>query len=225
VSSSHPFSTTSEIVRVLVADSTTLTGRLIADWLRRDRSLEVVDTNERSVLTVASSLTAQVAIISSHLNGKAGKGFEILARLRELVPQTRVIMLLDYDEADDVVAAFRGGARGVFCRDNPIQLLSRCVHKVYEGQLWVSGPQLESLLAAIANAPATQLVDSQGATLLSRREQDVVRWLAEGLTNSEIAHQLNLSENTVKNHLFRIYNKLGVSTRVEAVIYAAGQSS
>src|SRR6516225_10024569 len=138
MSSSLPFSTTSEIIRVLVADSTTLTGRLIADWLRRDRSLEVVDATERSVLTVASSLTAQVAIISSHLNGKASKGFEILAGLRELVPQTRVIMLLDYEESDSVVAAFRGGARGVFCRDNPIQLLSRCVHKVYEGQLWVS---------------------------------------------------------------------------------------
>jgi DNA-binding NarL/FixJ family response regulator len=104
-------------------------------------------------------------------------------------------------------------------------MLCRCVHKVHEGQLWVSGPQLESLLATFANAPATRLVDSQGAMLLSKREQDVVRWLAEGLTNSQIAHQLNLSENTVKNHLFRIYNKLGVSTRVEAVIYAAGQSA
>jgi DNA-binding NarL/FixJ family response regulator len=134
-------------------------------------------------------------------------------------------MLLDCDEPDSVVAAFRGGARGVFCRDSPIKLLSRCVHKVYEGQLWVSGPQLESLLATLENAPATQLVDSQGAALLSKREQDVVRWLAEGLTNSEIAHQLSLSENTVKNHLFRIYNKLGVSTRVEAVIYAAAQSA
>jgi DNA-binding NarL/FixJ family response regulator len=198
---------------------------LIAERLQRDRSLEVVDASGRSVFTLATNLTAQVGIISSQLDGKVGKGFEILERLRTLVPQTRVIMLLDHDDPDSVVAAFRGGARGVFCRDNPVQLMSRCVHKVYEGQLWVSGPQLESLLEAFANAPATQLVDSQGTTLLSKREQDVVRWLAEGLTNSEIAHQLNLSENTVKNHLFRIYNKLGVSTRVEAVIYAAGQSA
>jgi len=198
---------------------------LIADWLRRDRGLEVVDASGRSVLTAATSLTAHVGVISSQLDGKAGKGLEILAELRTLVPQTRVIMLLDCDEPNSVVAAFRSGARGVFCRDDPIKLLSRCVHKVHEGQLWVSGPQLETLLATFANTPATQLVDSQGATLLSKREQDVVRWLAEGLTNCEIAHQLNLSENTVKNHLFRIYNKLGVSTRVEAVIYAAGQSA
>jgi two-component system, NarL family, nitrate/nitrite response regulator NarL len=225
VSSNLQLTLTSELVRVLVADSTVLTGRLIADWLRRDRDLDVVDVSGRSVLAVAARLTPQVAIISSQLDGKSGKGFDILARLRALAPQTRVIMLLDCDEPNSVVAAFRGGARGVFCRNNRIKLLSRCVHKVHEGQLWVSGPQLETLLATFASAPATQLVDSQGVTLLSKREEDVVRWLAEGLTNSEIADQLNLSENTVKNHLFRIYNKLGVSTRVEAVIYAAGQSA
>ena len=61
--------------------------------------------------------------------------------------------------------------------------------------------------------------------MLSKREQDVVRWLAEANTNSEIARKLNLSENTVKNYLFHIFNKLGVSSRVEVIIYAASQRS
>jgi DNA-binding NarL/FixJ family response regulator len=67
-------------------------------------------------------------------------------------------------------------------------------------------------------------VDTKGANLLSKREEDVVRWLAEGLTNNEIAHELGISENTVRNYLFRIFNKLGVSNRVEVVIYASNQS-
>lgn len=102
-------------------------------------------------------------------------------------------------------------------------MLARCVHAVYDGRLWVSGTQLEFLLETLATAPVTQLVDSQGATLLSNREQDVVRFLAEGLTNREIARELKLSENTVKNYLFRIFNKLGMSSRVEVLRYATGQ--
>jgi DNA-binding NarL/FixJ family response regulator len=102
-------------------------------------------------------------------------------------------------------------------------MLTRCVHRVHEGQLWISGAQLEFLLETLAQAPATRIVDTRGANLLSRREQDVVRWLAEGNTNREIARKLNLSENTVKNYLFHIFNKLGVSSRVEVIIYAASQ--
>jgi DNA-binding NarL/FixJ family response regulator len=83
--------------------------------------------------------------------------------------------------------------------------------------------ELEWLIETLAEAPATRLVDTQGTTLLSKREQDVVRCLAVGLTNQEIASELKLSHNTIKNYLFRIFNKLGVSSRVEVVLYAASQ--
>jgi DNA-binding NarL/FixJ family response regulator len=69
------------------------------------------------------------------------------------------------------------------------------------------------------------LVSAQGARLLSDREQDVVRCLNKGLTNIQIANELKLTENTIKNYLFRIYNKLGVSSRVEVLIYAADQNN
>jgi two-component system nitrate/nitrite response regulator NarL len=210
-------------VRVVVADSTPLTGRLIVDVLRRDRRLAITDASEGSVLPTAASPTPDVAIISETLGGAPGRGFEVLMKLRAAVPKTRTVMLLDTGERNLVVQAFRSGARGVFCRNHPLKMLSRCVHKVHEGQLWMNGLQLEFLLETLATAPATQLMDSQGATLLSNREQDVVRWLAEGRTNREIARELKLSENTVKNYLFRIYNKLGMSKRVEVVRYAASQ--
>jgi two-component system, NarL family, nitrate/nitrite response regulator NarL len=214
-----------EVVRVLVVDSTPLTARLIAASLRRDRGLEVTEPSGSSVPATAAHLNSDVIILSAHLEGKQDKGFEVLKQLRAVVPRARVIMLLDRDDREVVVAAFRGGVRGVFCRDNNPKMLVRCVHKVYEGQLWVSNRQLESLLEALACAPTTRLVDTQGTALLSKREQDVVRWLAEGLTNGQIARELNLGENTVKNYLFRIYNKLGVSSRVEVVLYAANQTT
>jgi DNA-binding NarL/FixJ family response regulator len=79
------------------------------------------------------------------------------------------------------------------------------------------------MLETLAEAPATHLVDTRGIALLSNREQDVVRWLVEGFTNREIGRQLKISENTVKNYLFRIFDKLGVSSRTEVAIYAASQ--
>jgi DNA-binding NarL/FixJ family response regulator len=82
---------------------------------------------------------------------------------------------------------------------------------------------MEFLLEALSNAPVTSVVDARGDELLSRREQEVVRWMADGLSNREIAKEMGLSENTVKNYVYRIFNKLGVSNRVEVVMYAASQ--
>src|SRR6202035_702501 len=130
-------------------------------------------------------------------------------------------MLLDSAERAPVVEAFRSGARGVFSRSAPLKMLARCVHRVHEGQFWISGSEVGYLLETLAQAPATRLVDSQGTMLLSEREQDVLRWLVAGFTNRAIARELKIGENTVKNYLFRIFNKLGVSSRVEVVLYAA----
>ena len=102
-------------------------------------------------------------------------------------------------------------------------MLTRCVYRVHEGQLWISGLQLEYVLETLDAAPATRLVNAQGTVLLSKREQDVTRCLSAGLTNREIAVELKISQNTVKNYLFRIFNKLGVSSRIEVVLYAASQ--
>ena len=210
-------------ISVLVADSTPLTGSLIADALKKDRGLTITTAEARAVMLTATTVKPDVTIISEQLQGKPGKGFEVLRELRVAVPSTRTVMLLDSAERGLVIEAFRSGARGVFCRSDPLKMLTRCVHKLHDGQLWMSSAQLEFLLDTLAQAPATRIVDTQGTNLLSKREQDVVRWLAEGNTNSEIARKLNISENTVKNYLFHIFNKLGVSSRVEVVMYAASQ--
>jgi DNA-binding NarL/FixJ family response regulator len=213
-------------ISVLVADSTPLTGHLLAEALRRDRALTVNNMSARgnSTLTDALELQPDITILSENLEGIPGRGLAVLKQLRTTVPKTRTIMLLDHDERNTVVEAFRSGARGVFSRNDPVRLLAKCVHRVHEGQLWVSTVQLLFVLEALSEAPATQLVDAKGSKLLSKREEDVVRWLTEGLTNGEIARELGLSENTVRNYVFRIFNKLGVSSRVEVVIYASNQS-
>lgn len=134
-------------------------------------------------------------------------------------------MLLDASERTPVIEAFRCGARGVFCRTEPLKLLAKSIRCVHEGQIWASSAELQFVLEAMAEPVTMSFINASGESLLSARELDVVRCVAEGLSNREIAQRLTLREHTVKNYLFRIFDKLGVSSRVEVVLYALGSQA
>jgi DNA-binding NarL/FixJ family response regulator len=138
---------------------------------------------------------------------------------RKLKPRTRAVMLLDTRERDLVIDAFRCGAHGIVFRDEPLETLGKCIHAVHQGQVWANSQQLGYLLEALSLTMPMRLQDAHGMNLLSKREESVVRQVAEGMTNREISAHLKLSEHTVRNYLFRIFDKLGVSTRVELVLY------
>ena len=147
-------------------------------------------------------------------------GFKILHQLRASESKTPTVMLLDSTERDLVVDAFRGGARGVFCRGYSFNALPKCIRRVHEGQIWVSNLELEFLLELVISLRPLKVQQTGGMTLLTPRERDVVRLVAEGMRNQEIALKLNLSEHTVWNYMLKIFDKLGISSRVELVLYA-----
>src|SRR2546426_695044 len=122
-----------------------------------------------------------------------------------------------------VVDAFRAGARGVFCRAEPFESLCKCIKAVHTGQVWANSTQLQLILGALVKAAPLRVVSANGMSLLAKRETEVVGLVAEGLTNREVAVKLGLSEHTISNYLFRIYNKLGISSRVELVLYVMRQ--
>lgn len=137
-------------------------------------------------------------------------------------PRFPWIILLDRTDPELVVNAFRAGARGVYARsESDIGMLCKCIRRVAEGQVWADSTQLQYLLEAFSNSqPEGNAVKDRGLLLLTAREEEVVRLVAEGMGNREIAQHLNLSEHTVKNYMFRIFEKLGFSNRVELVLYA-----
>jgi len=214
-----------ELISVLVADSTRMGSQLLADALRRDPRFNVVHfcAASNDVLAAANTYKPHVVLVSANLDEETLKGFEISRKLRSLLPEVKTVMLLDSSKRDLVVGAFGAGARGVFCRAESIEALRKCIYSVHVGQIWANSSEMRFVLEAFAEATPPRLVDAKGAVLLSHREQDVVRCVTEGLTNREIAARLKLSEHTVKNYIFRIFDKLGVSTRVEMVLYAFSQ--
>lgn len=210
-------------LRVLAADSSAMSTQLLVEALARNSQFVVVEapSDASEILNLVKREKPEIVLVSAKL-GQSGLGsFELVRSIRSQSPAPRVIVLLDHSEPKIVVQAFRAGAHGIFCRTEPFQQLSKCIECVHDGQVWANSTELHFLLEALAQ-PGNGNFHHLAQSPLSARESDVVRCVAEGLTNREIAHRLKLTEHTVKNYLFRIFDKLGVSSRVEVVLYALG---
>ena len=211
---------TSSAIRVLVSDDTRFHTELLADALRRDGALQVTTSTSGSAgLTAFPHLhNVDVLLVSSTLDERPGHGFEVLRGLRSTHGDMAAVMLLDSSKRETILEAFASGARGVFGRHQSIETLGKCVRRVHEGQIWANSEQMAILVGAMASSQNVRAVDARGMSVLSKRELEIVRSVAQGLTNREIAKQLYLSPHTVKNCLFRIFDKLGVSNRVELLM-------
>jgi DNA-binding NarL/FixJ family response regulator len=210
------------VVNVIVAEASEMYCQLVESAFRPRRfRVSVVASAVESVRAVSllKEREPDVAIISAQLHEGPLAGFAVLRELRSLQSKTRAVMLLSSRERGLVIDAFRSGAHGVIFRDEPLETLSKCIHAVHQGQVWANSQHLGYLLEALAQVKPLRLQDARGANLLSKREEKVVRLVAEGLTNRQISVELGLSEHTIRNYLFKIFDKLGVSTRVELVLY------
>jgi DNA-binding NarL/FixJ family response regulator len=212
-----------ERVRVLAVDSTSMSTQLLVDALSRNTQFHVLEapTDEAQILPLVKTENPDVILLSAKLGMGGQVAFDLVRSLRGEQPSLRIVMLLDHSDPPAVVEAFRAGAHGVFCRTQPLRLLSKCIECVHAGQVWANSSELHFLLEALAK-PMLANFQHLSSSPLSARESDVVRCVAEGLTNRDIARRLKLTEHTVKNYLFRIFDKLGVSSRVEVVLYALG---
>ena len=168
---------------------------------------------------------AKIALISATLQDGELSGLALFPQLRERYSDVRLVLMVANPEPDLVVKAFRSGARGIFaCYEAQFDALCKCISCVHRGQIWANAQQLNYLIDAVEQAAPVRLVNAKGIKLLSKREEEVMQQAADGLSNHEIARQLHLSDHTVKNHLFHIFDKLGISSRVELVLYAVSNS-
>ena len=170
------------------------------------------------ILSLVQEQRPKVAIVSDNLEDGPLAGLRILPEIRRANPETRSLVAMGSADRELVIEAFRFGADGVFCRNSPFDLLCKSVDALAQGQIWANATELRYVLDEFTRAPKQRKVDPTVENRMTKREADVVRLAVEGLSNREIARELGLTEHTVKNYLFRIFDKLGVSNRVELVL-------
>jgi len=178
---------------------------------------EAVDGEE--TVKVVRQLKPHVLLLDLSLPKLSG--LEVLAELSKLELQTRTIMLTAAIEREQVVEALQLGVRGIVLKHSALQLLLKSIHCVNEGQYWVGQEGVSDLIHALRRLKPSRAVSEAPRNFgLSSREMEVIALIVAGYTNKDLARELGISENTAKHHLTNIFDKLGVSNRLELVLYA-----
>jgi DNA-binding NarL/FixJ family response regulator len=205
--------------RAAIVDRDAMGSGLLADALIRVLKCEAVRTRPPELLRVLGVGGFDLAVISGDLNLKSNAGFELVEAVSRAHPKLPIIMLLNQTTREAVINAFRSGARGVFNRQEDIARFLDCVDHVRTGAIWAEGVETDFLLEALKSIPAPSALAEGSLATLTVRELQVVNSAAKGKTNKAIAAELLLSEHTVKNYLFRAFEKLGVSNRIELLFF------
>jgi DNA-binding NarL/FixJ family response regulator len=215
-------------IELLVGETCRLSCELMTAALRRyPQRLSVVAAavDSAEIVNAYAVRKPDVCVISSRLKDGPSAGLAVTRQLHAMHETSRILLLIDAPEREVVVEAFRAGALGIFSREESFSELCKGIEKVHTGQIWATNEQLQYLVESLAvKAPTpAAITDAKGVTLLTPREQSLVDLVAQGRTNRDISRELNLSEHTVRNYLFRIFNKLGTSNRLELALYAINQ--
>ena len=206
-------------VKVLIADRDSMSMDLLATALTRDRNFRASGVRSTDLLDCMADGKTSLVVIGADLTHDTKNGFDLAHTVHCSHPSVPIVILLNHSTHDSVVNAFRSGARGVFCRQQPVAEFLDCVEHVCKGFIWAGAQETTLLLNAFSSVPRPDVLVGEKTASLSLRELQVVKGAARGKTNKVIASDLGLSEHTVKNYLFRAFEKLGVSNRVELLFY------
>ena len=212
-----------EIISVVVADSNQTQSQLLVGALRRQGAFKVAlcEAKTPECLALLETEPADVMLLADEWAVDRQQLYELIRSVHAAHPNTAIVLILDDYDRELVINSLRAGARGLFClASSPFKALCRCIATVHQGQFWTNTEQMHFLVDALSVGLAARVVNSCGQVVLTPREEQTINLLTEGLNNREIAQELSVKENTVKKSLQRIYDKVGVSNRVELVLYA-----
>lgn len=208
-----------EPVRVLVVDDQELFRRGITVLLEADPGVEVVGEGHDGIeaLELAQATAPDVVLLDVRMPRRSG--LEACRAIKEAVPSAKILMLTSSDEEADLYEAVKAGAAGYLLKDSSLDEVNNAVRLVAGGQSLISPSMAAKLIQEFKQLSRPE--PQQGAALkLTERELEVLRLVAKGMNNREIAKDLFISENTVKNHVRNILEKLQSHSRMEAVMYA-----
>lgn len=206
-------------IRVLLVDDHTLFRSGIKSLLARQEGFEIVGEAGDGLdgLKRAKSLKPDVVLLDLHMRGMSG--LDAVRLITEEVPESHVLMLTVSEDAEDLLEALRGGACGYLLKNIDTEALVEAIRRAAEGESVIS-PQMTGKLVQGVRRPVSEAPLPQEKEKLSPREREILAFLARGESNKEIARSLDLAESTVKIHVQGILRKLGLSSRVQAAVYA-----
>lgn len=209
-----------EAIRILIADD----HPIVRDGLRRlletepDFSVVGQAADGREAVKLVRELTPDILLLD--LSMPRLPGLEVLRELSESAAAVRTILLAAAIEKEQIIEALQMGARGVVLKESATQLLFKSIRTVMAGQYWVGREKVSDLVAALRGLVASGGEKPDKNFGLTRRELEIVSTIVAGYTNRDIAQKFSLSEDTVKHHLTHIFDKLGVSSRLELAMFA-----
>ncbi len=210
---------TSEPIRVVVVDDQELFRRGLTMLLGVETDIEVVGEASDGVSATELVASAMPDVVLLDVRMPKRSGIEACVAIKELVPSTKIIMLTVSDEEADLYDAVKNGAAGYLLKDASIDEVAQAIRVVDDGQSLISPSMAVKLIDEFKQMSRTDK-DQVPTPRLTDRELEVLRLVAQGMNNREIAKQLFISENTVKNHVRNILEKLQLHSRMEAVMYA-----
>ena len=207
----------------MIADDHDLYRRGMQVVVELDGTAQVVGeaSNGADAVEVCQRVTPEVVLMDVRMPGIGG--IEACRLIREAVPSARILMLTMSDDESDLFEAIKAGASGYLLKDLPGEEVADAIRRVHDGQAIIPPGMAATLLTEFTRLSQEPEPISGSAPLLTDREVEVLRLVARGLANREIADELVISENTVKNHVRNILEKLHLHSRVEAAVYAHRQ--
>jgi DNA-binding NarL/FixJ family response regulator len=207
-------------IRVMLVDDHELFRRGLDLVLRDETDLEIVGEAADGLAAIERAAELQPDVVMMDVRLPGISGIEATRRIRNAQPATKVVMLTVSDDEEDLFGAIRAGASGYLLKEVSIDEVANAIRAVVRGQALVT-PSMAAKLFSEFNV-LSRRVDAQHGTAprLTDREVEVLRLVAKGMSNKEIATELVIAENTVKNHVRNILEKLQMRSRMEAAMYA-----
>jgi len=213
-------------IRIVVADDHPIFRDGLCRLLALEEDFEVVAQAQdgRQVLDVLQQYEPDILLLDLKMPGL--DGLATLQRLQSGRNKTRVIVLTASDDKNEFVQAMKLGTSGIVLKQTATDLLIKSIRKVHAGEIWLdshtTAAVIRQFVAAdeVPSAPTSAAPRERERSPLSQREREIVALVAQGFKNKEMAEKMFISEQTVKNHLHNIFDKLGVSDRLELALYA-----
>ena len=208
-------------IRILIGDQRPIVRAGLRKLLSKEGGFQIVGEAENGpqLLKRARSLKPAVLLMEGLLAGGVETEFDVLRELQRKQKNLRIIALTSQEREEELMRSVRRSLAAILPKRTSFSVLAECIRRVASGESWPDAP-----VAAMAGSSAMGLFSSSSPSLdsspLSEREKQVVELISQGFKNKEIAERMFISEQTVKNHLHNIFDKLGVSDRLELALYA-----